>query len=223
MRVSSLSEQLLQAPNPDRRERLLARAAQSAECLVELLSIAEESLPGSVVQAIRAADLAIILAERREAWREGAQAWRFRARALRVLGQHAEALMAFAAAADYAERANDPLLAARVQVGRIDSLGWLGRYDEALELAGRLEARFLSLNAEHDAANVLINLGGLYFRRDRYAEALNCNRRALEIIRHQGNAIEIAEVEANCANLLTYLDQVEEAITLSERVQAEFA
>jgi CHAT domain-containing protein len=115
------------------------------------------------------------------------------------------------------------LLAAQVQVGRVDSLGWIGRYDEALALAARLEAQLLALGADRHAANVLINLGGLHFRRDRYAEALDCNLRALEIIRPLGDPVEIAEAEANCANQLTYLGRIEEAIALYERVRETFA
>jgi CHAT domain-containing protein len=223
MLAQSPCEQLLRATNPDRRESLLERAAQSSECLAELLAISEESLPGAASRALHAADLAVELAERREAWHESAYAWRACARAQRLLGQHAEALISFAAAAAAAERAGDPLLAARVQVGRVDSLGWLGRYDEALEVAEHLEKQLLALGAEQDAARVISNVGGLHFRRDRYAESLDCNQRALAILRRGGDAISAVRTEANCANLLTYLGRIDEAIALSEQVRAEFA
>jgi CHAT domain-containing protein len=223
MRRSSLSEQLLRATDAERRQSLLERAAQSEECLLELLDVAGKSLPGAAVQAVHAADLAIDLAQRRSAWREGALAWRTRARSLRLLGRHQEAVAAFASAAEYAERAGDPLLAAQVQVGRVDSLGWLGQFDEALTLAERLETQLLAVGAEHEAARVLMNVAGLYFRRDRYTEALDCNLRALEIGRRNGDPVLVATLEANHANLLTYLDRVDEAIALFERVGIDLA
>ena len=68
-------------------------------------------------------------------------------------------------------RAGDPLLAAQAQIGRVDSLGWLGRYDEAAALAQRIEPELRALNAPDEAAKVLVNLGSLHYRRDHYGKA----------------------------------------------------
>jgi tetratricopeptide (TPR) repeat protein len=155
----------MRVSDPIRRDQLLDRAVQTPDCLSELMALSQASLPGAAGRALRAAELAVLVADRRAEWREAAVAWRLRARALRVVGRHAEAVEAFVAAAERAERSGDSLLAAQVQVGCVDSLGWMGRYEEALTLAGRLEAQLLAGGADRHAANVLINLGGLHFRR----------------------------------------------------------
>ncbi len=96
------------------------------------------------------------------------------ARALRQQGRHEDALGAFARAVQEANAAGETLRAAQVRIGEIDSLGMLGRYDEAITLAERLETQL----PPRDVARVLGNLGSLYLRRDQYAEALACYERA---------------------------------------------
>ncbi|WP_395143306.1 CHAT domain-containing protein [Armatimonas sp.] len=96
------------------------------------------------------------------------------ARALRQQGRHEDALRAFARAVQEAAAAGETLLAVQVRIGEIDSLGMLGRYDEAHALAEALEPQL----PPRDAARVLGNLGSLHLRRDQYSEALACYERA---------------------------------------------
>ncbi|WP_394794160.1 CHAT domain-containing protein [Armatimonas sp.] len=126
------------------------------------------------------------------------------ARALRQQGRHEDALGAFARAVQEANAAGETLRAAQVRIGEIDSLGMLGRYDEAIALAERLETQL----PPRDVARVLGNLGSLYLRRDQYAEALACYERASPLDAdprlHAGLAV-------NAGITLTYLGREVEA------------
>ena len=123
------------------------------------------------------------------------------ARSLRLQGRHEEALAAFARAVQEAET---PLLAVQVRIGEIDSLGMLGRCDEAITLAKMLEPQL----PPRDAARVLGNLGSLHLRRDQYTEALECYDKASTLDAdprlHAGLAV-------NAGIALTYLGRESEA------------
>ena len=126
------------------------------------------------------------------------------ARALRQQGRHEDALGAFARAVQEANAAGETLRAAQVRIGEIDSLGMLGRYDEAITLAEMLETQL----PPRDVARVLGNLGSLHLRRDQYAEALACYERASPLDAdprlHAGLAV-------NTGITLTYLGREAEA------------
>ncbi|MCW3100823.1 MAG: Tetratricopeptide 4, partial [Chthonomonadaceae bacterium] len=117
----------------------------------------------------------------------------------------------------------DARLAAQVQIGRVDSLNWLGRYDEAIALARRLETELRAHGEETDAAKVLVNLGSLYYRRDQYSAALACYERAVETFARSGEAVAEATVQTNVAAVLMELHRVDEAIGLFEQARATFA
>ena len=218
----NLCEQLLHSSEPQQREPLLEAAAASTECMDYFLESAREQIAADPVDARTRAELAAALAERRQDHRSAAQAWRVSAQALRVQGNHAGAVLALETAAAKAIQADDPVLTACVQIGRVDSLGWLGRYDEALALARRLEAELRLLGELTEAAKVLLNMGALHYRRDQYLPALSCYERALEALVSSGDAVAIARVQGNMASVLMELHRVDEAILLFEQARQAF-
>lgn len=127
-----------------------------------------------------------------------------RARTLRQQGRHEEALTAFAEAVAEARAAGDTLLAAQVRIGEIDSLGMLGRYDEAIALAESLQP----LLPARDAARALGNLGSLHLRRDQYQDALHCYDRAALL--HEDPRLHVG-LAVNAGIALSYLGREPEA------------
>jgi CHAT domain-containing protein len=218
-----LCEQLIASEDALNRATLLQIAAATPEHQEYLLHIARQKTSTEPGDALRRAETAAALAALRGEGRFGAHAWRVAAQAQRVQGDHAHAELSFETAARCAMQDGDTHLAAQVQVGRIDSLGWLGRYDEAFALARRLESELRQLGDEIESARVLINLGGLYYRRDQYASALDCYERALAVFVQGGDAPTQAKLQANMANVLMELHRVEEAIALFEQARATFA
>ena len=221
--VEELCERLLDLPEASDREPLLQRAAALPGCVPYLLQSARERMSDRVSEASQRARLAAVLADRGADGRGAAQAWRLVGQTLRAQGDHAAAAPILETAAACALQAGDARLAAQVQIGRVDSLNWLGRYDEAIALARRLETELRAHGEETDAAKVLVNLGSLYYRRDQYASALTCYERALETLAQSGEGIAQATVQTNVAAVLMELHRVDEAIALFEQARATFA
>jgi CHAT domain-containing protein len=98
----------------------------------------------------------------------------------------------------------------------------LGRCDEAVRLARKLEVDLRAHGAEEDAARALANLGSLHFRRDRCLEALDCYERAREILHRHGDPLFGAAIHINCANVLTQLNRIDEAIELYEEAASVY-
>ena len=185
-----------------------------------LLKEGQEALTRNPAEALRLAARAAALAERREEWAEAAAAWHLRSRALRIQARHREALPTIDRAAECARRAEDPLLAARVQVGRIDSLGMLGRVREAFDFGAGLTALLPLLGADAEAARVRINLGILHYRLDDYASALADYDKAMPVLEARSeDPLSLASLCFNRANALVGLGRAGEATPLLERAR----
>ncbi len=221
--VPDLCENLLKASDPSVRETLLDEASAMPDAGTVLLERASQQVQGAPAEAYALSGFALAISDRQDDARGAAMAWRVRAQALRAQGNHEDALIAFASAADCARRAGDTRLAAQVQIGRIDSLGMLGAYDEALALAGELDRELRATGADQDAAKVLFNAGSLHFRRDQYAEALDCYERAGMIFAQSGEPTVQARVWSNCANILTHMGRIDDAIVLYDKAGTVFA
>ncbi len=222
MSAETLCERLLHDPASAHREAWLEAATQP-ECVTYLLQSAQERMSESTSEAIPRAQLAALLAERDHDGQAAAQSWRLVGQARRRQGDHAAAADALETASVHALRAGDSRLAAQVQIGRVDSLNWLGRYDEAIALARRLEAELRAHSEGSDAAKVLANLGSIYYRRDQYAAALTCYERAAETFAQSGEDFASATVQTNVAAVLMELHRIDEAIILFEQARAAFA
>ncbi len=203
-------------------ESLRDQASALPECLVWILDHSARTLTSSPAEAIHAAGIALWLANHQNNQNAAAIASRTRAQGLRALGQHAEALANFEAAAESARLASDELLVAQVQIGAIDSSVWLGQYPEAVALSNRLLADFRRLGALQDAGRVLVNLGNVYYRQDRYHDALACYEEAAETLSSSGDAVAAAIVDFSRANIFSELLQSDKALALFNAARETF-
>lgn len=218
---TQIADRLLAATDDAQRQQLLASVEDPSGVARELLERGRGALSTSAADALTAAELAAALTEGRDHGL-AAVSHRLKGQALRLLGRHADAIEAFHSAAEHARLAEDPRLAAQVQIGAIDSLGWIGRLEAAVSLARRLEKEFRELGAELDAARVLVNVANLYFRRDHYALALTDYLKAGDIFRAAGDAASAARVDANAANTHLFLNHTTDALGLYDRARREF-
>ncbi|HEV2471246.1 MAG TPA: hypothetical protein VGS41_01180, partial [Chthonomonadales bacterium] len=159
MNLSSLVDKLGRIDDASNASRLLDQAAITDGALESLLERATAALAESPQEAVHLTEIALELVRRRSDHPVASAAWRLRGQALRVVGRHSDAVAALDQAAEAARSAGNPRLAAQAQIGKIDSLGWLGRYQEATNTAKRLETELLALGAPEDAAKALVNLG----------------------------------------------------------------
>ena len=219
--AKQLLVRLLKIPDGPVPGELLTQAARNAEVLPTLMREAERALASDGLRARRLAEIAVEIAEHGGDLANAARAGRVEAQALRAMGRHEEAITVLSAAAQRAESAGDRRLAAQIQIGAIDSLGVLGRAEEAFRLARKLEAALLACHAPEDAAKVLTNAGTLHYRRDAYRQAAACFQKALKILPAEDGAA-IARVRANYASVLIETGDFEAGTALFEQARQGF-
>jgi CHAT domain-containing protein/tetratricopeptide (TPR) repeat protein len=212
-------ENLISAAEPAGLEAQLQATADAEDAVSRLLSAGQARIATSPAIALRCSRLASVVAESRGDLAGAVAAHRQSAQALRLQGLHEEALVEIALAVARAEQLGDPRLAAQVQVGAVDSLAWMTRFDEAVALAKRLEEQLLALGAEEDAAKVVVNVANQYFRRDQYEQALERYGRALDVLARFGDPVTVARVQANAANALTAMGRIDDALLLYQEAR----
>ncbi|MBB6054082.1 CHAT domain-containing protein [Armatimonas rosea] len=133
------------------------------------------------------------------------------AQQLRAQGRHVEALVAYDRVAACARAAQDPVLEAQLLIGKIDSLGVLGREDEGISLGRELAATLFVAGYEEDAARAGMNIANLLYRQDRHSEALAEFDICSEVFASRASRALLARAEANAANCLSCLGRLAEA------------
>ncbi len=220
--VEGLCRDLMEASDPDQRASLLSRAVGHPDSVEHLLGLGRASASALPAYALAAATLAGEITRRRGEPVHSAAAFRLRGQALRALGRHAEAISAFDDAGRSAEAAGDRVLGAVVRIGAVDSLGMLGRYDEASSLGAELARDLSEAGASVEAGRAMANLGSVEFRRDRYAQALHWYERAAAALASADDPLLLTGVQINRANVLTQLGRSTEATELYERALAAY-
>ena len=122
-----------------------------------------------------------------------------RARLLRSIG-HVEALRsrlpaalaAYREALALFESGGHVIDAAVTRSGALQTLIYLGRYDEAYAWAASARAVFEAAADERRLARLETNLGNVLYRQDHFEEALRCYQRALLAFREGGDAQDVA-------------------------------
>ncbi len=137
--------------------------------------------------------------------------WRLRGHVLRSLRETASATDAYRRAERWFARAGMPLERGRCAIGLVDSLMYLGRYEEAKRTAtwGR---RVLARTADEAArARLLNNEGNLYHRLDQPERALRCYKRSRVSLARARDRRGAALVDGNIANCFSLLGRCREA------------
>ena len=101
---------------------------------------------------------------------------------------------------------------ARSLLGSIAPLNLCGRYDAAFDAAERARAIFTESGDELRLARLEINVGNIYYRQDRFADALACYRRAYEGVTKHENGEGIAAVLSNLSICLIGLGEFQQAL-----------
>ncbi len=167
-----------------------------------------------------------IAAEAAAVWQEPtlrALARHVAAEARRLMGEHRAALQHYAEAAGIYRAQGLEADAARVSVGRLDALMYLGRYDEALELADRIGETLREAGRQLDLGKVLTNCGNIYTRLDRHQEARACYEEARALFTELGEELRRAMVDVNDAIQLIELDRYAEAEATLQAARETFA
>src|SRR6185295_16705878 len=138
-----------------------------------------------------------------------------RARVLHHVGRYAEADALYDTAMQGTRAARLTTDTALIQMHRVVTLTQMGRFDEALGVS-RASRRVLSKGDPVHLAQLETHVGILYYRRDRYAKAIEYYERAREILANAGDDTMRAVVDTNLSHALMEMDRHGDALRLIE-------
>ncbi|MGH9824266.1 MAG: hypothetical protein ACREDR_13555, partial [Blastocatellia bacterium] len=141
----------------------------------------------------------------------GAYARISRARLLYTQGQHLKANDLYTAGVSALQGAGLRTEAAMVQVQQIDTLKFLGRYDDAIQTA-KTARRHLAKAGKVPLAQLETNLGNVYFHLDRYKVALQHYDRARAMLARAGGPTMRGLVDFCRSCVYIEIDQPERAL-----------
>ena len=196
-----------------RRGCLAARKGQwTLDTIVDIANQAREFLRVDAKQSLSLAELAIDIAQIIGNQVGTAHAIRIKANALHALGQYAAAIELHTEAIGLFEAAGEMAELGRTLSASILSLNLCGDYDRAFAAAERARAIFTQQGDELRLARLEINIGNVFYRQDRFSDALACYRRAYQGVIKHGNSEGIAAALSNLSVCLISLGQFQEAL-----------
>ena len=140
--------------------------------------------------------------------------WTEAIEALQIRGQAAGAAEKLDESAALFSRLGDPLQAAATEISRLQALGMLSRYDEAMQAGARTRDVLLAHGDVVRAGVVDQNLGNVCFRRDRYSEAEKYFRMARERFITGGDPDRITEIDICLATSLIHQHRFKDALAI---------
>ena len=210
----SFLQELAAIPDAEaRRKTLAARKGElDIDTIVDLANQAREFLRVDARRSLSLAELAIDIAGIIGNQVGTAHAIRIKANALHALGQYASAVELHTEAIRLFEAAGEMAELGRTLSASILSLNLCGDYDAAFAAAARARTIFTEQGDELRLSRLEINIGNVFYRQDRFSEALACYRRAYDGVIKHGNREGIAATLSNLSICLIGLGQFKEAL-----------
>ena len=196
---NAMIERLLALGDSSSRAKLVAQNAAVAwdEIVMTLTERVWQEVRVDTHQAKRLADAALDVAQTLGTPTLLARSFRAKANAMYALDEHTEAVYLHEQAIVLFEQAGDEAELARTLSGSIQSLLLLGWYDQALAAGERAGEIFKRQGNTRRLARLEINIGNIYHRQDRFAEALAFYERAYEQMLAHDDAEGLAAVLSN--------------------------
>jgi CHAT domain-containing protein len=208
----------------ERRRKILAIAPTKHECLVEALRAEsyrrERSNPHSALV------VAEVLADLAALWRDEptrALAQLIEANTQRALADHVTALALYQQASQIYRSLQLDLEATRALVGQLDTMMYLGRYNEALRIADQAIHHLRAAGDDLTLGKTVANRGNILARLGQYELALSNYTEARTIFARLDAGHHLAVVAANAANVFTNLNDFRQAEQMYEQARAHFA
>jgi CHAT domain-containing protein len=208
--------------SPDLRERFFAAhpAFVTAATVRRLKEIVLRQVRSQPAEALALAEVCLNIAERLNDAEALAHGLRTKANALYAVGEHKLAV-------DYHRRAADVYLS----LGNLDELArtlsasiqprlLLGQYEEAFAAADEARRIFEAGGNRWRLARLDINVGNIYHRQDRFAEALACYQHAHEELLTLSDPEATAAVLSNIATCQITLNDFPSALATYQQARA---
>src|SRR5262249_26197202 len=145
----------------------------------------------STKSALHLANAALLVAD--SVRKDGllAQSYRIKANVLAAAGDYQPAIDLYRTALRLFDKSKDKEGAARTLTAAIQPLIMVGDYDQAFQFAERAQKAFQKLGDTRRLARLENNIGNIYPRQDRFAEALLHYERAYQDLLPHGDSEEL--------------------------------
>src|SRR5437764_2303070 len=187
--------------------------------IIEMADRARQLLRVDARQSLALSEIAIVAARLLRDRLAMAHAVRIKANAKYALDEHRAALKLYNQAIRSFEAGGDRTELGRTLSVSILSLTLCGQYDAAFAAAARAREIFTEQNDELRLARLEINLGNVYFRQDRFSEALNCYKNAYRVVLAYRDAEALGVVLSNLAVCLISMGEFAEAFQTYEEAR----
>ena len=184
----------------------------SAHFIIQLADKARELLRVDAHQSLALSEAAIDIAEILGDEVAMAHAVRMKANAKYALGFYRPAVELYKDAVQRFDELGEKSELGRTLSVSILSLNLCGEYEAAFRAGELARAIFNELRDELRLARLDINLGNVYYRQDRFAEALDCYKRAYRVVLDRQDAEGIGVVLSNLAVCLISVGEFPEAL-----------
>ncbi len=214
----STREELLrlfaEAPDAARRAHLIEQhwSDLSPEFAIQLADVARERVRVNTQEALSLAEAAINVAQVLGDERSLAYAIRNKANALYAMGQYRDSIELHKRAIAAWEKLGEAAELGRSLSVSILPLTLSGEYEQAFAAAERAREIFTAAGDELRLARLDINVGTVFYRQDRFSEALACYRRAYDGVLKHENTEGIAAVLSNLSVCLISLGEFQQAL-----------
>ncbi len=180
--------------------------------ITELTDRVRELVRVDVQIALRASDISLLISSKLNDTESTARSLRARANALYATGDHAAAIDFHEQAAHLFDSLGLTNELARTLSSSIQPMLLIGEYDRAFAAAERAREIFVEEKNVWRLARLQINVGNIFYRQDRFAEALECYQQALRDLPVDKDPEGIAAVLSNIATCQISLNSFPKAL-----------
>jgi CHAT domain-containing protein len=182
------------------------------DVVTHLTEQVREQVRVEVSRALRIANVALKIANQLGDHESRARALRAKANVLYAKGEHPAAVELHEQAVSLFEAANNANEVARTLSGSIQPMLLMGDYNRAFAAGDRARQIFASEGNTWRLARLEINIGNIYYRQDRFAEALACYERAYQGLPAKQDPEGVAAVLSNMATCYISLNAFPKAL-----------
>ena len=201
------------ANEQQRREFLVQYSSRlTLAVVIQIVDRGRELLQVDPKQSLALAEAAIAVAATIPGSLPMGHALRAKANALHHLGNYRPAIELHSQALQLFEGAGEQAEVGRTLSTSLLSLNLAGDYEQAFTSAERARTIFTELGDQLRLARLDLNLGNIFYRQDRFAEALACYRRAYDVLLAHENREGIAVALGNLSVCLISLGEFTEAL-----------
>lgn len=217
--VALISELAKMADPPRRKNFLRKHKLLNPEIVAELASSSLKEMRVDTRRAMALAESALLIARSLRRSDLIAQSYRAKANVVAAAGKYTEAIRLYQSALNHFTKLNDEEGIARTLTALIQPRIMIGEYDRSFEAAERAQRILQKLGDERRLARLENNIGNIYHRQDRFAEALAHYEDAYNRLLPYSDSEELTISLNNMSMCLISMNDFSKALATYERAK----